>query len=113
MYGENVQGKLTLGENIADIGGMKISFAALKKFYKDQNIDIFAKPGSENGVCKNANLPDDHYRNLYSPAQIVFFSWARVWCIHISKDEAIKRLTTDVHSPAIFRTNIILSLIHI
>jgi len=77
-----VDGDLTQGENIADLGGVTIAFNAFKttKQFKDnEEIDGF------------------------TPAQRFFLSYATVWKSKI-RDENLKlRLKTDVHSPAHFR----------
>lgn len=79
-----VDGKLTLGENIADLGGLTISYAAFSKTnqYKEgKEIDGF------------------------TPQQRFFLSWAQVWRNNI-RDENLKlRLKTDVHSPGKQRVN--------
>jgi len=86
VHGESVNGELTLGENIADIGGLKIAFLA----YQDSTEgDIFEK-----------NCTDG-----FSGAQELFLSWARVWVAHTREQEAKKRLTTDPHSPNHLRVN--------
>ncbi len=78
----HVDGKLTLGENIADLGGLTISFAAFKKTEQ----------------FKMKSLIDE-----FTPAQRFFLGWAQVWANNIL-DEALKlRLKTDVHSPGKFR----------
>ena len=73
-----VNGALTLGENIADLGGLTVSFNAFKnteEFKKNEKIDGF------------------------TPAQRFFLGWAQVWASNI-RPEALKlRLKTDVHSP--------------
>ncbi len=79
-----VDGKLTLGENIADLGGLTVSFAAFSKtdqFNEGKEIDGF------------------------TPQQRFFLSWAQVWRNNI-RDENLKlRLKTDVHSPGKERVN--------
>jgi putative endopeptidase len=79
-----VDGKLTLGENIADLGGLTISYAAFSKtnqFKEGKEIDGF------------------------TPQQRFFLSWAQVWRNNI-RDENLKlRLKTDVHSPGKQRVN--------
>lgn len=73
-----VNGNLTLGENIADLGGLTISLAAYK------NTDEFKKNEKIDG---------------FTPAQRFFLGWAQVWANNI-RPEALKlRLKTDVHSP--------------
>ena len=73
-----VNGALTLGENIADLGGLTISFNAFT------NTDQYKKNEKIDG---------------FSPAQRFFLGWAQVWANNI-RPEALKlRLKTDVHSP--------------
>lgn len=79
-----VNGQLTLGENIADLGGVTIAYEAFKK--------------TEQG--KNKDLIDG-----FTPDQRFFLSWAQVWRLNIVEEEAAKRLVTDPHSPGIFRCN--------
>jgi len=78
----NVDGKLTIGENIADLGGLTVSYNAFKKteqYKKGEMIDGF------------------------TPSQRFFLSWAQVWKNNI-RDENLKlRLKTDVHSPGKYR----------
>lgn len=73
-----VNGTLTQGENIADLGGLLISLDALKNHKKDfTNDDI----------------------------KTFFESWARNWRYKITKKQLKKNLLTDVHSPNYFRVN--------
>jgi putative endopeptidase len=81
----HANGKLTLGENIADLGGLNISFYALQKELKD-------KPAVGN-------------INGFTPDQRFFISFAQIWAQHI-RDKEIQRLTrVDVHSLGRFRVN--------
>jgi len=84
LDGKAVNGKLTLGENIADLGGVTIAYEAFKK--------------TEQG--KSTELIDG-----FTPDQRFFLSWAQVWRLNIVDEEAAKRLVTDPHSPGIFRCN--------
>merc|ERR1712079_261592 len=61
-------------------------------------VDIFSAP----------DATSDDYRLKYSPAELVFMSWARVWCAHITEEEIVKRISTDPHSPNKLRVNGIL-----
>jgi putative endopeptidase len=77
-----VNGALTLGENIGDLGGLTISFAAFK------NTDQFKKGEVIDG---------------FTPAQRFFLGWAQVWATN-SRPEALKlQVKTDVHSPSVQR----------
>lgn len=81
-----VNGKLTLGENIADLGGLTMAYHALKK-YLESHPDL--KPKKQG----------------FTPEQRFFLGWAKVWCVK-HRDEALKqRLITDVHAPGQFRVN--------
>ncbi|VDK82469.1 unnamed protein product [Litomosoides sigmodontis] len=81
----NVNGRLTLGENIADNGGIKQSFRAYKK-YSERNGPL---PGM-------ANFTDE---------QIFFLSFAQVWCSHQTEEAQIKQVLTNEHSLAMYRVN--------
>ncbi|MBP9211229.1 MAG: M13 family metallopeptidase [Bacteroidetes bacterium] len=81
----HVNGKLTSGENIADLGGLAIAYAALQK-------ELDKQP--------NLYIIDD-----FTPGQRFFLAWARVWRRNY-RDEALRlQVRTDPHSPAMFRTN--------
>ena len=80
-----LNGELTLGENIGDLGGLSIAYKAWRAAQ-----DKKASPDTE---------PIDGF----TPAQRLFVSWAYVWQ-EKSRDEALKtRIATDPHSPAEFR----------
>ncbi len=81
----HVNGKLTLGENIADFGGLTIAFAALKK-----NWERNGKPEDIDG---------------FSAEQRFFYSWAQVWRAHYKPEAVEQRIKTDTHSPAKWRVN--------
>ena len=80
---KNINGELTLGENIADLGGIEISFNSFKAY------------------LKNTQAHDDY--------KTFFYNYANIWRCKIRKEESIKRLTIDPHSPPQYRVNTILS----
>ncbi|MGC9364489.1 MAG: M13 family metallopeptidase [Fidelibacterota bacterium] len=80
-----INGELTLGENIADLGGLTIAFEALK-MAMEQN-------------------PPKASIDGFTPEQRFFLSWAQVWRSNIRRENQLLRLKTDVHSPAKYRTN--------
>ena len=80
-----VKGKLTLGENIADLGGINIAYDALHKALADKG-----------------NPPDPKIDG-YTQDQRFFMNWANVWRRAFKPEEAKVRLNTDPHSPANFR----------
>ncbi len=79
-----INGKLTLGENIADLGGLKVAYAALAKAL---------------GGDPAKGAPIDGF----TPAQRFFLNWATVWRNNV-RDESLRvNLNTDPHSPGRFR----------
>ena len=80
--GVHINGRLTLGENIADLGGLTISYMGLQRSLKTN--------------------PQPDLAGL-TPSQRFFLSYAQSWRDK-SRDEAeIKQLQTDPHSPARYR----------
>ena len=87
----HVNGKLTLGENIADLGGAKLAFLA----YLDR--------AQKSGVATNRKGTAE-YGNL-TPEQQFFVAYAQDWCQNNRPEDLRLRLQTDPHSPEEFRTN--------
>ncbi|MCP4092357.1 MAG: M13 family metallopeptidase [Planctomycetes bacterium] len=80
-----VNGELTLGENIADLGGLKMAFAAFQ-----MRSEMMGGLADVDGL---------------TPAQQFFTAWARSWRQN-SRDESLKlQVNTDPHSPEKFRAN--------
>lgn len=84
LDGIHVNGALTLGENIADLGGVTIAYDAFKR----------TKQGQSNDKIDG-----------FTPDQRFFLSWAQVWRQNIRDEEAAERLVTDPHSPGEHRCN--------
>ena len=84
--GHNVNGRLTLGENIGDLAGLAIAYKAY----------LISLDGKEPEVLDGL-----------TGQQRFFASWAAGWRQVIRSEEAIRRLATDPHSPNEFRTNAI------
>lgn len=81
----HVNGKLTLGENIADLGGLNVAYDALQAALK-------AHP-------QEAGKKIDGY----TEDQRFFLNWARVWRSHIRDKQALLSLNTDPHAPNALR----------
>jgi putative endopeptidase len=82
--GNCVNPKLTMGENIADLGGLTLAYYAYTRtpeFQAGKAIDGF------------------------SPAQRFFIAYAQLWKINYTDAELKKRLATDSHSPGMYRVN--------
>ena len=80
----HVNGELTLGENIADLGGISIAYDAFKRTAQGK-----------------ANEKIDGF----TADQRFFFGWAQVWRQNITKENLMQRIITDPHSPGQYRSN--------
>jgi putative endopeptidase len=87
MEAAHLNGKLTLGENTADNGGLRIAYMALQ--------DVLAKEG------KTLDTKIDGY----TEAQRYFLGFAQVWCQNQTDQSARQAAIVDPHSPGRWRTN--------
>ena len=83
--GLHVKGELTLGENIADLGGLNVAWDAYQQ------------------ALKAAGKGGDDKIDGYTENQRFFMNWATVWRRNFTPDELKVRLNTDPHAPANFR----------
>jgi putative endopeptidase len=81
----HVNGRLTLGENAADIGGVAVAYAALQKALAGK-----PKPAQIDG---------------FTPEQRFFLAWAQIWRQNIRDEAQRQRIMTDPHSPGRWRAN--------
>ena len=84
LPGLHVNGKLTLGENIADLGGASIAFEALQR--------VLAKDPSKRQKIHG-----------FTPEQRFFISLAQIWRTNCRDAETRRLVTVDPHSPGMFR----------
>ncbi|XP_055851362.1 endothelin-converting enzyme 2 isoform X2 [Episyrphus balteatus] len=89
--GEYVDGELTLGENIADNGGMREAFYAYKKYVR--------KTGMENKLSG---------MEKFSHEQLFFISFGNLWCETLTP-AASRHVLEDVHCPGSIRLKGVLS----
>lgn len=80
----HVNGELTQGENLADLGGVTIAYEAFKKTKQGQSTDKI---------------------DGFTPDQRFFLSWAQVWRANTTPKEIRSRIVTDPHSPNELRCN--------
>ncbi len=80
----HLNGKLTLGENIADLGGLSMAYAAFKK----------TPQGKSNKKIDG-----------FTPDQRFFLAWAQVWRGNSLPETTAQLVLVDPHSPGEFRTN--------
>lgn len=83
--GQKLNGHLTLGENTADNGGLRVAFQALQA--------TLAKGSPSDPI------------DGYTPAQRFFLAFGQVWCENITEQAARVRAKTDPHSAGRWRTN--------
>lgn len=88
--GLQVDGQLTMGENIADVGGIKIAYGAYKR--------KLAREGVREIV------------DGMTPEQRFFTGWARKWAGKVTLEYAKRSNLTDPHSPAEIRVNGVLAI---
>jgi endothelin-converting enzyme/putative endopeptidase len=81
----HVKGKLTLGENIADLGGLKLAFASFERAEKEH--------------------PSTPNIGGFTPEQQFFLGYAQAWCTNIRPEAARTLAATDPHSPARWRVD--------
>lgn len=79
----HVNGQLTLGENIGDLGGLNAAYEAFKMTEQGQS---------------------DEKIDGFTPDQRFFLSWAQVWRGNILPESAAQQIVTDPHSPGQYRT---------
>ena len=87
MAAQNLKGKLTLGENTADNGGLRIAYMAL--------LDTLA--------AEHKTIADKI--DGYTEAQRYFLSFGQIWCQNQTDQSARQSALTDPHSPGRWRTN--------
>ncbi|MBR6489648.1 MAG: M13 family metallopeptidase [Muribaculaceae bacterium] len=81
----HANGTFTMGENIADHGGLRVAYSAFKK--------------TEQGAS-------DEKIDGFTPDQRFFLSYANVWANNITKEEILRRTKVDPHSLGINRVNV-------
>lgn len=75
---------LTMGENIADLGGITLAYYA---------------------YAKTKEFKENKKVNGFTPAQRFYISYAQLWKINYTEAELKKRIETDPHSPGMYRVN--------
>ena len=89
LPGRHVNGALTVGENIGDLGGVTIAYQAWR-------------------IACDSNEPP--VLDGLTGAQRLFAGWATCWRTKAREEEAVRRLSMDPHSPPEFRANVVRNL---
>jgi putative endopeptidase len=84
----HINGRLTLGENTADNGGLRVALMALR-----------------NEQAKHPDSKANQTIEGFTPEQRFFISFAQVWCENRTPESSRLLVKTDPHSPGRFRTN--------
>ncbi|HBI57689.1 MAG: M13 family metallopeptidase [Duncaniella sp.] len=93
LPGLHANGQYTLGENIADQGGLRVAMTAFLDSQKKKGVDVTSDAAKIDG---------------YDPIQVFYMNYANLWATNI-RDEEIRSLTTgDVHSLGRNRVNVTL-----
>ncbi|XP_072330380.1 endothelin-converting enzyme-like 1 isoform X3 [Scyliorhinus torazame] len=85
VYDQRVSGQLTLGENIADMGGLKLAYYAYQKWIRDHGPER-PLPGLK-----------------YTHNQLLFIAFAQNWCMKRRSQSIYLQLLTDKHAPEHYR----------
>uniref|UniRef100_A0A9J7Z695 Endothelin converting enzyme-like 1 n=1 Tax=Cyprinus carpio carpio TaxID=630221 RepID=A0A9J7Z695_CYPCA len=85
VYNQRVNGRLTLGENIADLGGLKLSYNAYQKWVREHGPER-PLPGLK-----------------YTHEQLFFIAFAQNWCMKRRSQSIYLQLLTDKHAPEHYR----------
>jgi endothelin-converting enzyme/putative endopeptidase len=92
LPGQTVNGALTVGENIGDLGGLTIAHKAY----------LISLEGENDEASEDASASTD--------SQTLFMNWAYCWRTKRRKEQEEQYLTIDPHSPPEFRANIVRNL---
>jgi endothelin-converting enzyme/putative endopeptidase len=84
----HINGKLTLGENVADLGGVRLGYMALMKMLAGKKTEPVGG---------------------FTPAQRYFIAYAQSWCSATRPEQIQMQVATDPHSPPEFRVNGVVS----
>ena len=82
LPGLHVDGVLTLGENIADLGGLKLAYAAYQ-----------------------ASGANESLSGSFGPDAQLFLAYAQIWCANYREELSRSSVRTDPHAPPRFRVN--------
>jgi len=82
----HLNGGLTLGENVADLGGLKLAYAAMEAYAREHPD---GRPGGRR----------------FTSQQEFFLGTAQMWCTNATPEELRRRVATDAHAPPEYRVN--------
>jgi len=89
--GVHLNGKLTLGENLADLGGTWLAWLAWQNVAQTAHVDMMAKTGG------------------YTPDQRFWIAYAQQWCTQTRPEQLRSQAESDPHAPDEYRANTVLT----
>jgi endothelin-converting enzyme/putative endopeptidase len=92
----HLNGKLTLGENIADLGGIKLAYRAWS---------LARQAAAQKEGLNQVKEPATATHGGFTDEQLFFLGQAQSWCSKTRPENARVRVTVDPHSPPEFRVN--------
>lgn len=108
LEGHCVNGELSLGENIGDLGGLSIAYVAHRMALADarrprvRDDSLFS---GDIGLRAPAVTLSEESIGGFTPAQRFFVGWGQIWARKYREAELINRLNNGPHAPDEFRTN--------
>lgn len=91
LPGLMANGQYTLGENIADQGGLRVAMTAFQDSQKKKGVDINSEEAKIDG---------------FTPAQVYYMNYANLWAQNTREEEMRALTTDDVHSLGVNRVNV-------
>jgi putative endopeptidase len=106
----HLNGKLTLGENTADNGGLRIAYMALMQTLADaERRGGRGGPESPPDSMSERGFTPRERKDGFTPEQRLFLGWGQIWCQNETEESARLRATIDPHSPGRYRVNGVVS----
>jgi endothelin-converting enzyme/putative endopeptidase len=106
----HLNGKLTLGENTADNGGLRIAYMALMQTLADaEGRGGPGGPEGPPGSKSERGFTPRERKDGFTPEQRLFLGWGQIWCQNETEESARLRATIDPHSPGRYRVNGVVS----
>ncbi|HET9742519.1 MAG TPA: M13 family metallopeptidase, partial [Terriglobales bacterium] len=97
LPGLHIKGRLTLGENTADNGGVRVAMRALHDRQAQEE-------KTEKGGGQEAPLDTQTIKG-FTPEQRLFIGYGQIWCENASPESLRLQVLTNPHSPGRFRVN--------
>jgi predicted metalloendopeptidase len=114
--GVNINGRLTLGENTADNGGVRIALMALQDTIAMRSASESPRAAPGASRPSGASPPDPQaaaaqpsLRDGFTPEQRLFLGWGQIWCENATEESSKLMAKTNPHSAGRYRVNGVVS----